>query len=96
MEASKETCSIGYHLKDPCHKLTFIKLKGLKEIDTLDDISKETLILRTNFVENITGHNICLHHEQKLLKSSTLGKKNAATLWKKTAIKEKGHCVRSL
>eukprot|EP00795_Rhopilema_esculentum_P007471 gene7471-13243_t len=90
MEASKETCSIGYHLKDPCHKLTFIKLKGLKEIDTLDDISKETLILRTNFVENITGHNICLHHEQKLLNKFHLGQKKCCNPLEKDSHKGKG------
>jgi len=62
-----EVCSIGQLLQDQCHRVLHTRAVGFKNKADLSDNEIQLLSLRTcQDCENIV--NICLHHEQVLLR----------------------------
>ena len=60
---------------DPCHKLTFSRKVGSKRLDSIDCDVRELIFWRSGLSLINKDADICLHHEQLLIKRYSLAQK---------------------
>ncbi|XP_065067443.1 ARL14 effector protein-like [Rhopilema esculentum] len=68
-------CSVGKKMGDPCHKLTFSRKVGSKRLDSIDCDVRELIFWRSGLSLINKDADICLHHEQLLIKRYSLAQK---------------------
>ena len=81
---------IWKYIQDECHKKVFSKDQGLINIRDLDQETRAILLWRATITEYSSDNNICLYHQQKLLKKFALNESKCCNPFKKVNHKGTG------
>ena len=68
MSCEQTPCSVGLHLGETCHKLSYTKQIGQRVSSELSDVEKDLIMWRTGLPEpGPEGFTICYHHEKNVV-----------------------------
>jgi hypothetical protein len=68
MSCEQTPCSVGLHLGETCHKLSYTKQIGQRVSSELSDVEKDLIMWRTGLPEpGPEGFTICYHHEKTVV-----------------------------
>ena len=69
-------CSVGLYLNSECHKLTYSRSTGIKNLDSYENNELQLIYWRSGLSMLNINATICHHHEQTVLKKFSFLQKN--------------------
>ena len=65
------SCSVGLYMNSECHKTTYSRTVGVKNVESFERNEIELIFWRSGLTMLNTNATICQHHEQTVLRRFT-------------------------